>query len=191
MQNNTPDYHTLQLALEKLETEATSSEIHGTLTGLLCANSGAKAEQWQDNLWPHRPQGDLLAAEALEVFRDLHTATREQLNDPICDFQLLLPNDEEHIDQRVQALGDWSQGFLTGLAIGGIKDFKPLPVDAREIIEDLVEIARAGTSYNLEGGEEDEQAYAELTEYLRVGVMLINEELQPTQGAPQSESTTH
>lgn len=191
MKNPIPDYDTLQHALGKLDTEITAGEVHGTICGLLCANTGAQAEQWQGALWPHSHQGDLLAAEALTVFKQIHNTSREQLNDPACDFHLLLPDDEDHLDQRVQALGDWCQGFLIGLALGGVKDFKPLPDDAREIAEDLVEIARAGSSYHLEGSEEDEQAYAELSEYLRVGVMLINEELQPTRGAPQSESTTH
>lgn len=187
MQNTAPDYDTLQIALDKFETEVTVSEVHGTLVGLLCANSSAKPEQWQDNLWPQRQP----AAESYDVFQELHQTSREQLNNPTCDFRLLLPDDDEPIDLRARALGDWCQGFLIGLAIGGVKDFKLLPDDAREIAEDLVEIARAGSSYHLEGSEEDEQAYAELSEYLRVGVMLINEELQPTRGAPLSESTTH
>ena len=193
MEHIIPDYITITAALEKLDTEVTPSEVHGTLAGLLCAITSAKAELWQHNLWPHMPQdsGDLLAAEALEIFNQLHDITRLQLNDPNCEFQLLLPVDDDHIDNRVNALGDWCQAYLVGLALGGIKDFAPLPDDAREVANDLVEIARAGSSYSLEGNEEDENAYAELVEYLRVGVLLINEELQPTKSSPQSESTLH
>ena len=191
MQNSLPDFDALLAALNSLETEVTVSEIHGIACGLLCANTGAKPAQWQTTLWPQQATGDLLAPEALAIFDELHDATRQQLNDPACDFQLLLPDDEESLDQRVYALGEWCQGFLTGLAIGGIKDFKHLPDDAREVAEDLAEIARAGSSYELAGSEEDERAYAELLEYLRVGVLLINEELQPSQCAPHSESTTH
>jgi len=131
MEHNIPDYITITAALEKL------------------------------NLWPHmsHDSGDLLAAEALEVFNQLHDTTRLQINDPNCEFQLLLPVDDDHIDNRVNALGDWCQAYLVGLAIGGVKDFAP--------------------------------AYAELVEYIRVGVLLINEELQPTKSSPQSESTLH
>ncbi len=193
MEHTIPDYITITAALEKLDTEVTPSEVHGTLAGLLCATTSAKAELWQHNLWPHmsHDSGDLLAAEALEIFNQLHDITRLQLNDPNCEFQLLLPVDDDHIDNRVNALGDWCQAYLVGLALGGIKDFAPLPDDAREVANDLVEIARAGSSYSLEGSEEDENAYAELVEYLRVGVLLINEELQPTKSSPQSESTLH
>ena len=193
MEHSIPDYITITAALEKLDTEVTPSEVHGTLAGLLCAITSAKAELWQQNLWPHtsHDSGDLLVSEAMEIFNQLHDITRLQLNDPNCEFQLLLPVDDDHIDNRVNALGDWCQAYLVGLALGGIKDFATLPDNASEVANDLVEIARAGSSYSLEGNEEDENAYAELIEYVRVGALLINEELQPTKSSPQSESTMH
>jgi len=194
MLRDLPDYLTLVSALEKLGTEIMPSEIHGTLSGLLSANSRANPEVWQQALWPNQPKGDLLAAEAHEVFKQTHEITCTQLNDPSCKFQMLLPDDDDSLTQRVNALGDWCQGFLIGLSLGGIKDFSPLPEDAREIAKDMLEIARAGTTYDLEGSEEDEDAYAELVEYLRIGVLLINEELQPTQSAPvtaEPDSTMH
>jgi uncharacterized protein len=181
-----PDHLTLSSALEKLGSDVTPSEIHGTLTGLLCANANAEPAIWQQSMWPNQPKGDLLAAEARDVFQQTHDVTRLQLNEPNCDFQMLLPDDDDSLEQRVNALGDWCQGFLIGLSLGGIKDFAPLPEDAREITKDMLEIARAGTSYDLEGSEEDENAYAKLTEYLRVGALLINEELQPTHSGPVS-----
>lgn len=184
MPHDLPDYLILASALQKLDTEVTPSEVHGTLCGLLSANTGAEMDVWQKALWPNQPGGDLLAAEANEVFKQVHNVTRVQLNDPSCEFQMLLPDDDDSLDQRVHALGDWCQGYLIGLSLGGIKDFAPLPDDAREIAQDILEIARAGTSYELEGSEEDEHAYVELVEYLRVGVLLINEELQPTQAPP-------
>ena len=161
--------------------------------GLLSAQTSAKADIWRHSLWPHTSHdtGDLLLKESLELLNQLHDITRLQLNDPNCEFQLLLPVDDDHIDNRVNALGDWCQSYLVGLALGGIKDFTSLPESAREVANDLVEIARAGTSYTLEGNEEDENAYTQLVEYLRVGVLLINEELQPTKAPPQSESTHH
>jgi len=180
MPQNLPDYLTLDSALHKLDTEITPAEVHGTLCGLLCANSNAGVDVWQQALWPNQPGSDFFAAEVEKMFRQTHEITRQQLNDPTCKFQMLLPGDDDSLDARVHALGDWCQGYLIGLSLGGITDFAPLPEDAREITKDLLEIARASTSYKLEGGEEDENAYAELVEYLRVGVLLVNEELQPT-----------
>jgi uncharacterized protein len=194
MNQQLPDHLILASALHKLDTEVGPSEVHGTLCGLLCANTSAEMGIWKQALWPNQASGDLLAAEADEIFQQTHDVTRQQLNDPACEFEMLLPDDDDSLIQRVNALGDWSQGYLIGLSLGGITDFAPLPEDAREIAKDLLEIARAGTSYDLEGSEEDESAYAELVEYLRVGVLLINEELQPTQAAPvniEHDETLH
>ena len=191
MQKTIPDYDSLKGVLDRLESDITPAEIHGTLCGLLCARSGAPARLWQDNFWPELDKGDLLAREVRAVLNELHEITRDQLNDPTCDFQLLMPGDEEELDTRIHALSEWCQGFLAGLALGGVRDFNHLPEDVREIANDLVEIARAETSYDLEGNEEDEEAYTELMEYLRVGVLLINEELQPLQGTSPSNTTMH
>ena len=193
MNQHIPSYQALLSILETLETEATPSEVHGTLCGLLCAKVSAKAEQWQNSLFPQmeRDENDLLQTESLETLNQLHDASRLQLNDPNCEFELLLPDDAEPLETRVNALGDWCQGYLVGLTMAGISDFSPLPENAQEVANDMVEIARAGTSYDLEDSEEDENAYAELVEYLRVGILLINEELQPLQAAPQSDPGLH
>ncbi|WP_455217273.1 UPF0149 family protein [Kaarinaea lacus] len=192
MEQYIPDYLAISAVLEKLETEVTPAEVHGTLCGLLCANVGASARQWQENLWPESAdKNDLVKAEALEILNQLHDTSRLQLNDPNCEYELLLPDDDDPLENRVNALGDWCQGYLVGLTLGGVTDFSPLPESAREVANDMVEIARAGTSYDLEGSEEDENAYAELVEYLRVGILLINEELQPDRTPPGADPTIH
>ncbi len=191
MTEESPDYTAIAEAIEHLGGQQEPAEVHGTLTGLLCANGQAPAELWLQHLFPNIRQDDLLAAEAVTTLKRLHEATRQQLSDPTCEFRLLLPTDDASLDARVHALGEWCQGFLAGLALGGIKDFRPLPDDAREIVEDIVEIARADSSYTFTGNEEDENAYAELVEYLRVGVLLVNEEIQPVQAPPVLDPTVH
>lgn len=192
MEQNLPDYLAISSALDRLDTEVTCSEVHGTLCGLLCASVSATSDQWQTSLWPHATdKNDLVRAEALEILNQLHDTCRLQLNDPNCEFELLLPDDDDPLDNRVNALGDWCQGYLVGMTLGGIQDFSSLPDNTREMANDIIEIARAGTSYDLEGTEADENAYAELVEYLRIGILLINEELQPTQAPPQTDPTLH
>lgn len=187
MHHDLPDDAVLVESLDRLDIEVTLGEVHGTACGLLCASTDASTRCWQQALWPDH----LAATQDDPVFAQLHEVTRSQLNDPNCDLQLLLPDDHNSLDARVHALSDWCQGFLVGLSLGGMKDFSSLPIGAREIAEDLVEIARAGTSYQLADSEEDEQAYAQLVEYLRVGVLLINEELHPVQASSQPGSILH
>ncbi len=180
----------LSRALQNLEADLSPSESHGALTGMLCAKAGAVKQEWLKSLAPNLAAGDLLAREALELLGTLYDATQQRLNDPTLEFQPLLPPDEASLETRLAALAEWCQGFLMGMSEGGITDIDRLPTDSAEILRDLVEISRAD-AYELGEGEEDEKAYAELLEYVRTGVLLINEELNPTKAPPQGGDITY
>jgi yecA family protein len=180
----------LNAALDQVETEMRAVECHGALTGLFCAKGELKPEEWVEYIGLGLDANNLLQREALATFKMLFEVTREQLNDSVLDFHPLLPEDEASIEERIEALGQWSQGFLLGISAGGIQDIDKLPGDSGEILRDLVEIARAG-SYELEDEEEDEQSYHQLLEYVRTGVLLLNEELHPTKAPPRDDVTLH
>ena len=61
---------------------------------------------------------------------------------------------------------------------------KKLPTDSREWAEDVVRIGSAN-DLDLDDAEESEDALAEIIEYLRVGVLMMNEEMQPMQTPTQ------
>jgi len=77
--------------------------------------------------------------------------------------------------ERIAALAQWSQGFLYGFGIGAPTTPESLPGDTAEVLRDLSEIARANDA-EVAGSDEEEQAYAELVEYLRAAVQLLHEE---------------
>lgn len=91
-------------------------------------------------------------------------------------FALLLPGDEESIAERTGALADWARGFAVALLRGDELTLDGLEGDAAEVVQDLLKISEARPG---EDSEEDERALAELEEYMRVGVQLVFEELQP------------
>jgi len=83
----------------------------------------------------------------------------------------------------------WCDGFLFGLGAGEIKDFAQLPDDVNEISHDLAEISRA--YHEDESTEADELAYAELIEYVRVGVLVIYEALRLTRESRAGNKVLH
>ncbi|HEY9148809.1 MAG TPA: YecA family protein [Gammaproteobacteria bacterium] len=180
----------LNTALGQVQTEMRAVECHGTLTGLFCAKGELKPAEWVEFIGKGLDSNNLLQREALAAFKMLFEVTREQLNDSVLDFHPLLPEDGADVEDRIEALGQWCQGFLLGLSAGGISDLDKLPGDSGEILRDMVEIARAG-SYELDGDEEDEQSFNELLEYVRTGVLLLNEELHPTKAPPRDGVTLH
>jgi uncharacterized protein YgfB (UPF0149 family) len=123
---------------------------------------------------------------------DLHQWTLESMNDSAGSFKLLLLDDDDPLPERVEALSAWCQGFVYGLAAGGIKQDSELPEDASELLKDMVEISRAAHDIDDADTEaaddnEDEVAYMEVEEYVRMGVIYLYEELQPL----QSTQTIH
>lgn len=176
----------LNSALEQIAASYDAEECHGTLAGMFCANSGLQLEEWLAGI---DAQGTLLSQEAQEILRVLYTVTREQLNDSVLDFHPLLPDDDVSVIDRVEALGQWCQGFLLGLSSGKV-EFDQLPDDSGEILRDLLEISRLN-GLDLDGGEEDEESYQQLLEYVRTGVLLLNEELNPIKAPPRDDITLH
>jgi uncharacterized protein YgfB (UPF0149 family) len=92
-------------------------------------------------------------------------------------FDLLIPDDDEPIEARTEALTLWCNGFVYGLGSGGATDPERLPGDAGEIVRDLAQIMRAGVDER-EATEANESALAELVEFVRVGVQVVFEELR-------------
>jgi len=76
---------------------------------------------------------------------------------------------------RVVAL---TAGFLYGLGTGQISDLDALNGDVGEIVRDFTEISRA-TGDDADEDESNEQAYAELVEFIRVAAQVVFEELLP------------
>ena len=168
----TPGYDQIQQLLVQERSLAEAAEAHGTLTGCLCAASGYRLQDWLREILPE----GRAAPEAAASLEELYTATTAALLQPDMEFELLLPADEQPIDVRTAALAQWCQGFLYGLGAGAIPDASELPGEVGEVVRDFIEISRAGVDAS-QGEESNEAAYAELVEFVRVGVQLLFEEL--------------
>jgi uncharacterized protein YgfB (UPF0149 family) len=79
----------------------------------------------------------------------------------------------------VNALGGWCQGLLYGLGLGESGWSDRLGEESQEFLQDVADIAQIGFDID-EAGEADENAYAEVVEYLRVGLMLIQQDSSST-----------
>jgi hypothetical protein len=167
-----PDYTRIQQLLSREHSMADAAEAHGTLAGCLCGASGYRFEDWLREILPEG-RADRAAREAL---KELFGATASALIQPDMEFELLLPAEAESLALRTQALAEWCQGFLYGLGAGSIPDASELPGEVGEVVRDLVEITRADVDEG-QDAEANESAYAELVEFVRVGVQLLFEEL--------------
>lgn len=190
-----PDISQLEELLFDVDAALGAIESHGALCGMLCAQGATEAAQWMLHVLGEHEQTSKTLQQAGKQLLQIHQLSVEQMNDSDAEFELMLPDDDEPLEARVEALGVWCQGFVYGLSIGGIKENTELPEDSKELIKDILEISRAGYVVDEEAemavleedDEEDEVAYMEVSEYVRMGILLIYEELQPL----QSSQTVH
>ena len=87
------------------------------------------------------------------------------------ELELLLPAAEASLYERSGALFDWCRGFVGGFGLAAGAS-PPLSEEGQEALADLVRLSSAAPE---EGGdEEDEDALAEIEEYVRVAVLLLH-----------------
>ncbi len=175
-------FEALEEQMAFLSGEPGVAESHGALSGLLCSVGELPSEtEWFQQAFPDAR----LDQEQADALAQLHRETKADLADERFVFSPLLPDDSHPIEQRIEALGKWCQGFMLGLSVGGLPQTEQLSTDVQEILRDVAEMGQVD-SYQLEGGEQDERSYTELVEYLRTGVLLIHTEMlsrrQPTTG---------
>lgn len=180
-----PDFgHVLLLSRGELDA-AELSECHGVLCGMICGENGKTAQDFMSHLSTLE-----LAVEAgtslHDVMSEAFDSTTQQLADDELRFHLWLPDDDQPLEERTQSLAQWCTGFLAGLGVGG-----PLPnlsEEATEALGDLQQIARAGLTSpagdEVASGEEppteedNEKAFSEVVEYVRVVTLILREELR-------------
>ena len=115
------------------------------------------------------------------MLQNLYDSTVRRLAGNEADFAPLLPDDDRPLTERADALSQWCQGFLYGLGSGTTSDPGKVSIEAGEIIRDFTEITHVGVDAD-EENEENEVAYAEVVEFVRVGVQLLFAELAPARG---------
>lgn len=169
--NNQPLFERLVRLLDPLD----PAELHGLLCGLLCADRDLDPKQWLNHASDLLEDGELTESTS-DVLLKLFEYGAAQLNSPDCSVVPLLPDDEAPLRQRADALGAWCQGLLYGLGVGELERRGGLSAESREFLRDAADIAQAGFDAD-EATEADETAYTEVVEYLRVGLLLIQQDL--------------
>ncbi|MFA7096788.1 MAG: UPF0149 family protein [Gammaproteobacteria bacterium] len=177
-QPQTPDFDQIDGALRRSGASMGAAELHGALCGMLSVEDSGDGQARVSQLLAENNSDHVTAGADRDLMAGLHDETLRQLRDPEFGFHLLLPDDSQPLSLRAEALGDWCNGFLAGLGLAGVKRDQNLPEGVDEILRDFVEIAKVNFDVG-DGDEEDETAYMELVEYIRMGVLVIHQEFHP------------
>jgi yecA family protein len=175
-------YLQLQRELTALQAEMAATESHGVLCARFCTQVRPDPAAWVHEVIGEQDPNNLQVRSSQETLAHLYLQTEQLFQDALEQFDLLLPDEAEALSVRMQALVDWCSGFLAGLALGGLQDTDSLDTELKEIMQDFIEITRM--EVDVDSDEENEKAFTEIEEYVRVGVMTIGLALRPRQDAP-------
>jgi len=185
--STTLDYAALRDTLAGAGVIVALTELHGGVCGALCAGAASAAEQWVEDCLADQELAT--EADADSVLRELVTASWQQLDDGELVFAPLLPDDDEPLEEQVQALALWCHGFLGGLGASAPDVGRGASPAIGEILGDFAEISRAGLSEEEAAGEhQPDFALAELIEYVRVSVQIVFEDLAPRRATAAREA---
>ena len=186
----------IEATLSRLNVPLPVSEVHGLCCGLLCAlpSAGAKTRWFTEVLDAAGLASSDVAGKAaqLKELDDWFGETVESMNNIDLDFAPAVPSDDTPVSQRMRALGDFCAGFTYGIGLTVTqRGNKSLPDDTQEIIEDFQAIDaadpidQADEQGEILSADKHEGVYVELLEYVRVGVLLVLEELRPISPSEQ------
>lgn len=166
--NQLPDVLAVQEESRRLGLAASAAELHGSLAGWL-AGGGIDSEHWPALVLADQALPTPAAGGALDTLRK---ATVAQLEDRDFAFELLLAEDGAPLPARTDALFDWCRAFLGafGLAAAGRPN---LSEEGEEALQDLARLAQA-SSADFDSTEDDDDALAEIEEFVRVAALLLH-----------------
>jgi uncharacterized protein YgfB (UPF0149 family) len=175
----TATYDQFEQVLRQARALPEPAEAHGTLAGALCSSRDYGLIEWLREILPDdSPDEEALRS---SVLQGVYDSMVRSLGGTDSGFQPLLPDDDAPLAARADALSSWCQGFLYGLGSGTSADPSSVSTEAGEIIRDFTEITHVGVDAG-DDNEENEVAFAEVVEFVRVGVQLLFVELAPARG---------
>lgn len=163
------------------------AEIHGILCGMLAGGMNMDNRDWLLSLADFINAGQSFSDDIEKILIALYEDTCKQLQHPDFSFAMCMPEDGAPISERGHAVVSWVQGFLLGFGVQQ-EQRKSCSDEVKEALQDFSEIARMDAE--MVESEEAEQALFEVTEYIRISVMLCYGEMGQAQSGDMSAFRT-
>ncbi len=162
--------------------------IQGMLIGLLCGDSDIQEAVWIKKLIEEANIKSVKES-FLKGLHDLYQETNKGMNGSGFELELCLPDDSEALVYRAMMVGQLCEGVLYGLGlIGCLNDAEnEIAPEVRELVSDFSDIASIDVDdlgKSVEEGETEESDLMQLVEFVKIGILTINESLNPADAQP-------
>jgi uncharacterized protein len=180
----TPDYSMMQELLRSSMPDCTPAMLHGVIAGLLSSGAPDIDEEDIASLMQQS-----FAPVIGQLVSRLISSTRSQLQELDYSFQLVLPQDEAALIDRVNALGHWCESFTAGFSAGFVQAESVLGEEGREALTDIAQLADLGDEVS-DDLDDEEADYMELVEYVRLATVTLFQLLAVTSADSVAEEAS-
>lgn len=152
------------------------SELHGVLVGLMGAGFSPEDRHHleQTLVSVEKAAGVQLQGELVEMVSRLNLATMSAIVDTDYAFRMVMPDDDDPIEQRLRSFSNWVTGFISGFtegmtarqAIGST-----IELQVAEVLKDFAALAQVETDQA--ETEDAERQLEDLVDYVRLAAISI------------------
>lgn len=175
------DFVKITEALEPYSEFDSASFLHGMLIGLRCGEPKMTVAEWVKRVLDEAGSSSLKES-FLKVLQEMYEVSEKGLNGAELEMEMCLPAESESLQYQASMLGQWCEGFIYGFGITG--NNQKLSDEVQELFRDFSDIAAIDVLDLGEPSEQDESDFMQLVEFVRIGVLSINEDINPVKGAP-------
>lgn len=169
---STLDFDAVSNLFVELGSVSPPAEFHGMLVGQLSGKVRLDHDSWLRTAAEFMDvQQAELTADAKVLLINLYESTLAELAGTDFEFALLVPDDDDAISMRAEALGQWCRGFLAGLGTSGQLKPENINDELRSVLHDFAEIAQVEN--DLEEEEANEQDFFQVFEYVRMAALMV------------------
>lgn len=170
-----PLFADVNAQLQQSDLLVNPADVHGVICGLLCGGVKLDSKAWLTPFDELINEGLGIPDSLQPILADVYGSSEAALKDMTLGFELLLPDMDQALELRMEALAEWVQGFLGGFGMVHSVETKASD-DVKELIADFASIAQMDVDTD-DDSNEAEEAFYEIVEYVRMGATYCFNEL--------------
>ena len=189
-----PEFDQLADVYWRLGCVQSPSRLQGYVLGLLSVGETLEPDAWIETASQFVEAVEPPNEQERQLLLALYGSASTAISADEMALRLLLPDDAVEIPQRIDSVGQWCSGYMMGFAQGGkaiqqSQGQQEYSKEVSEALSDIAAISQIALSENDEDGEDSEQNYFEISEYLRLAAITIYMEChQRPVTAPESSA---
>jgi uncharacterized protein YgfB (UPF0149 family) len=165
-------FHQFANAMVTIGALGSPSGLHGWLSGYLSTGARLSDQEWQVEAENYLETPETLPKPVQSLMTVFYGWVLQGLENESMNFTLFMPEEDDcELSQQVDALAQWSKGFLDGFGAAGKVSGK-LDDDTREVLQHFDAFSQVELTAD-DSVEDSENLLHELVEHARVAALTV------------------